>query len=179
MDVSWEPVEQGEVTGVLLGYEIRYWKDGDKEEAADRVRTAGLVTSAHVTGLNPNTIYHVSVRAYNRAGTGPPSPSTNVTTTRPPPKRPPGNISWSFSGSTVSIKWDPVVAKADESAVTGYKMLYRQDSHSAPTLYLASKSQIDIPIPEDFTHAFVQIRVTGPGGDGTPAEVHILRNSGT
>ncbi|NXO75051.1 CNTN2 protein, partial [Sitta europaea] len=179
MDVSWEPVEQGEVTGVLLGYEIRYWKDGDKEEAADRVRTAGLVTSAHVTGLHPSTSYHVSVRAYNRAGTGPPSPATNVTTTRPPPKRPPGNISWTFSGSTVTIKWDPVVARADESAVTGYKMLYRQDSHSAPTLYLASKSQIDIPIPEDFTHAFVQIRVTGPGGDGTPAEVHILRNSGT
>uniref|UniRef100_A0A8C0FP05 Contactin 2 n=1 Tax=Bubo bubo TaxID=30461 RepID=A0A8C0FP05_BUBBB len=179
MDVSWEPVEQGDMTGVLLGYEIRYWKDGDKEEAADRVRTAGLVTSAHVTGLNPNTKYHVSVRAYNRAGTGPPSPSTNVTTTKPPPTRPPGNISWTFSGSTVSIKWDPVVAKADESAVTGYKMLYRQDSHSAPTLYLASKSRIDIPVPEDFTHAFVQIRVTGPGGDGIPAEVHILRNSGT
>lgn len=99
------------------------------------------------------------------------------------------------------------MAKADESAVTGYKvqaarswpplvgdpkeitvsitqtcffqqMLYRQDSHSAPTLYLASKSRIDIPVPEDFTHAFVQIRVTGPGGDGIPAEVHILRNSG-
>lgn len=63
--------------------QIRYWKDGDKEEAADRVRTAGLVTSAHVTGLNPNTNYHVSVRAYNRAGTGLPSASTNVTTTRP------------------------------------------------------------------------------------------------
>uniref|UniRef100_A0A8B9TJ31 Contactin-2 n=1 Tax=Anas platyrhynchos TaxID=8839 RepID=A0A8B9TJ31_ANAPL len=141
MDVSWEPVEQGDMTGVLLGYEIRYWKDGDKEEAADRVRTAG---------------------AYNRAGTGPPSPSTNVTTTKPPPRRPPGNISWTFSGSTVSIKWDPVVAHTDESAVTGYKMLYRQDSHSAPTLYLASKSRIDIPVPEDFTHAFVQIRVTGP-----------------
>uniref|UniRef100_A0A8V5HIE9 Uncharacterized protein n=1 Tax=Melopsittacus undulatus TaxID=13146 RepID=A0A8V5HIE9_MELUD len=179
MDVSWEPIEQGDMTGVLLGYEIRYWKDGDKEEAADRVRTAGLVTSAHVTGLHPSTKYHVSVRAYNRAGTGPPSPSTNVTTTKPPPKRPPGNISWTFSGSTVNIKWDPVVAKADESAVTGYKMLYRQDSHSAPMLFLASKNQLDIPVPEDFTHAFVQIRVTGPGGDGIPAEVHILRNSGT
>ncbi|XP_021232542.1 contactin-2 isoform X2 [Numida meleagris] len=179
MDVSWEPVEQGDMTGVLLGYEIRYWKDGDKEEAADRVRTAGLVTSAHVTGLNPNTKYHVSVRAYNRAGTGPPSPSTNITTTKPPPRRPPGNISWTLTGSTVTIKWDPVVAQPDESAVTGYKMLYRQDSHSAPTLYLANKSRIDIPVPEDFTHAFVQIRVTGPGGDGIPAEVHILRNSGT
>uniref|UniRef100_A0A8C3XG04 Contactin-2 n=1 Tax=Cyanoderma ruficeps TaxID=181631 RepID=A0A8C3XG04_9PASS len=145
MDVSWEPVEQGEVTGVLLGYEIRYWKDGDKEEAADRVRTAGLVTSAHVTGLNPNTVYHVSVRAYNRAGTGPPSPSTNVTTTRPPPKRPPGNISWSFSGSTVSIKWDPVVAKADESAVTGYKV--RSPSGQAPVHLLPSRKDSATPLP--------------------------------
>ncbi|XP_025061329.1 contactin-2 isoform X2 [Alligator sinensis] len=177
MDVSWEPVEQGDTNGVLLGYEIRYWKDGDKEEAADRVRTAGLVTAAHVTGLNSNTKYHVTVRAYNRAGTGPASPSTNITTTKPPPSRPPGNISWTFSGSGVSIKWDPVVAQGDESAVTGYKMLYRQDSHSIPTLYLSSKNRLDIPVPEDFTHALVQIRATGPGGDGVPAEVHILRNS--
>lgn len=148
--------------------------------------------------------------AQGRAGTStafsslPDSPDPCLVLHPSAPKRPPGNISWSFSGSTVSIRWDPVVAKADESAVTGYKvwppspggdpkkaqgtgaqhsffpqMLYRQDSHSAPTLYLASKSHIDIPIPEDFTHAFVQIRVTGPGGDGTPAEVHILRNSGT
>ncbi|XP_075766622.1 contactin-2 [Pelodiscus sinensis] len=179
MDVLWEPVEQDDMNGVLLGYEIRYWKDGDKEEAADRVRTAGLVTSAHVTSLNPNTKYHVTVRAYNRAGTGPASPSTNITTTKPPPRRPPGNISWTFSGSSVSVKWDPVVAKANESAVTGYKMLYRQDSHSTPTLYLASKNRIEIPMPEDSTHALVQIRATGPGGDGVPAEVHILRNGGT
>lgn len=69
---------------MTLGYpcplQIRYWKAGDKEAAADRVRTAGLDTSAHVTGLHPNTKYHVTVRAYNRAGTGPASPSTNATT---------------------------------------------------------------------------------------------------
>uniref|UniRef100_A0A8D0H9P3 Contactin 2 n=1 Tax=Sphenodon punctatus TaxID=8508 RepID=A0A8D0H9P3_SPHPU len=168
MNVSWVPVEQGDMNGVLLGYEIRYWKDGDNEEAADRVRTAGLVTSAYVTGLNPNTKYHVTVRAYNRAGTGPSSPPANITTTKQPPRRPPGNISWTFSGSSIRIKWAPVIAKADESIVTGYKMLYRQDSHS-----------IEIQVPEDSTHALVQIRATGPGGDGIPAEVHILRNSGT
>lgn len=38
------------------------------------------------------------------------------------PRRPPGNISWTLTGSTVTIKWDPVVAQADESAVTGYKV---------------------------------------------------------
>lgn len=38
------------------------------------------------------------------------------------PKIPPGNITWTFSSSSVSIKWDPVIANADESVVTGYKV---------------------------------------------------------
>uniref|UniRef100_A0A8C4LP73 Contactin-2 n=1 Tax=Equus asinus asinus TaxID=83772 RepID=A0A8C4LP73_EQUAS len=122
MNVTWDPVQQ-DVNGILLGYEIRYWKAGDKEAAADRVRTAGLDTSARVTGLHPNTKYHVTVRAYNRAGTGPASPPANATTMKPPPRRPPGNISWTFSSSSLSIKWDPVVPLRNESAVTGYKVM--------------------------------------------------------
>lgn len=178
MNVTWEPMQQ-DTNGILLGYEIRYWKAGDKEAAADRVRTAGLDTSAHVTGLHPNTKYHVTVRAYNRAGTGPASPSTNATTLKSPPRRPPGNISWTFSSSSLSIKWDPVVPLRNESAVTGYKMLYQNDLHPTPTLHLTSKNWIEVAVPEDIGHALVQIRTTGPGGDGVPAEVHIVRNGGT
>uniref|UniRef100_G3U977 Contactin 2 n=1 Tax=Loxodonta africana TaxID=9785 RepID=G3U977_LOXAF len=178
MNVTWEPVQR-DMNGVLLGYEIRYWKAGDKEAAADRVRTAGLDTSARVTGLHPNTKYHVTVRAYNRAGTGPASPSDSAMTMKPPPQRPPGNISWTFSSSSLSIKWDPVVSLRNESAVTGYKMLYQNDLHPTPTLHLTNKNWIEIAVPEDFGHALVQIRTTGPGGDGIPAEVHIVRNGGT
>nr|XP_008533929.1 PREDICTED: LOW QUALITY PROTEIN: contactin-2-like [Equus przewalskii] len=163
---------------LVVNWTIRYWKAGDKEAAADRVRTAGLDTSARVTGLHPNTKYHVTVRAYNRAGTGPASPPANATTMKPPPRRPPGNISWTFSSSSLSIKWDPVVPLRNESAVTGYKMLYQNDLHPTPTLHLTSKNWIEIPVPEDIGHALVQIRTTGPGGDGIPAEVHIVRNGG-
>uniref|UniRef100_G1P8I9 Contactin-2 n=1 Tax=Myotis lucifugus TaxID=59463 RepID=G1P8I9_MYOLU len=177
MNVTWEAVPQ-DTNGVLLGYEIRYWKAGDKEAAADRVRTAGLDTTARVTDLHPNTKYHVTVRAYNRAGTGPASPSANATTMKPPPRRPPGNISWTFSSSSLSIKWDPVVPLRNESAVTGYKMLYQNDLHPTPTLHLTSK-WIEVAVPEDIGYALVQIRTTGPGGDGTPAEVHIVRNGDT
>ncbi|XDB58320.1 hypothetical protein AB1E18_011733 [Capra hircus] len=173
MNVSWEPVQQ-DMNGILLGYEIRYWKAGAKAAAAERVRTAGLDTSALVTGLHASTKYHVTVRAYNRAGTGPASPSANATTMKPPPRRPPGNISWTFSSSSLSIKWDPVVPLGNESAVTGYKMLYQNDLHPTPTLHLTSKNWIEITVPEDIGHALVQIRTTGPGGDGVPAEVHIL-----
>lgn len=178
MNVTWEAVPQ-DTNGVLLGYEIRYWKAGDKEAAADRVRTAGLDTTARVTDLHPNTKYHVTVRAYNRAGTGPASPSANATTMKPPPRRPPGNISWTFSSSSLSVKWDPVVPLRNESAVTGYKMLYQNDLHPTPTLHLTSKNWIEVAVPEDISYALVQIRTTGPGGDGTPAEVHIVRNGDT
>ncbi|XP_075469858.1 contactin-2 isoform X2 [Ascaphus truei] len=179
MEVMWNSVQVENLNGVLLGYEIRYWKASDKEAAADRVRTAELDTVARVTGLRPDTTYHVTVRAYNRAGTGPPSPTANVTTTKAPPSRPPGNISWTLSRSSVNIKWDRVTALSNESSVTGYKMLYRLDSHSAPTLYVTSKTHVELPLPEGASHVTVQLRATGQGGDGEPAEVHIPTDSGT
>lgn len=59
------------------------------------------------------------------------------------------------------------------------QMLYQNDLHPTPTLHLTSKNWIEIPVPEDTGYALVQIRTTGPGGDGIPAEVHIVRNGGT
>ncbi|KAM4700365.1 contactin-2 [Discoglossus pictus] len=177
MDVSWSSVQT--INGILLGYEIRYWRAGDNEAAADRVRTAGVVTVARVNGLRPDTTYHVTVRAYNRAGTGPPSPTANVTTTKAPPSRAPGNISWTLSRSSVNIKWDPIMAMRNESFVTGYKILYRLGSHFPPKLYMTGKTRAELPLPEGASHVTIQLRATGLGGDGEPAEVHIPTDSGT
>jgi len=63
--------------------QIRYWRQHEREAAADRVRTAGLEATARVSGLRHSTRYHVAVLAYNSAGTGPPSPRTTVTTRKP------------------------------------------------------------------------------------------------
>ncbi len=71
------------VTVLLLCLQIRYWRQHEREAAADRVRTAGLENTARVTGLRPNTLYHIIVLAYNSAGTGPPSPRTTVVTKKP------------------------------------------------------------------------------------------------
>lgn len=68
---------------LLVCPQIRYWRQHEREAAADRVRTAGLETTARVSGLRPSTRYHVAVLAYNSAGTGPPSPRTTVTTRKP------------------------------------------------------------------------------------------------
>lgn len=58
------------------------------------------------------------------------------------------------------------------------QLLYQNDVYPAPTLHLTSRNWIEVAVPEDIGHALVQIRTTGPGGDGTPAEVHIVRNGG-
>lgn len=67
---------------------------------------------------------------------------------------------------------------SDTTCLTSPQMLYQNDLHPTPTLHLTSKNWIEVAVPEDIGYALVQIRTTGPGGDGTPAEVHIVRNGG-
>uniref|UniRef100_A0A8C7D1U6 Contactin-4-like n=1 Tax=Oncorhynchus kisutch TaxID=8019 RepID=A0A8C7D1U6_ONCKI len=62
------------------------------------------------------------VRAQNSAGAGPSSPAVNVTTKKPPPSQPPGNIEWNLTNSKIFLKWEHVKAMGNESEVTGYKV---------------------------------------------------------
>lgn len=60
--------------------QVGYWKDMEQEEAAEKVKTEGNESSVLLTGLEGNTLYHLTVRAYNAAGYGPPSTTVRVTT---------------------------------------------------------------------------------------------------
>lgn len=179
MKVSWEAVQQQQVTGILRGYEIRYWRQHEREAAADRVRTAGLETSARVGGLRPSTLYHVVVLAYNSAGTGPQSPRTTLTTRKPPPNRPPANVSWRTDASWVTVRWDPVTAKDNESAVLGYKVLYKHEGQSALKILENGHTSVRLPLPKDNGYVVLEVRTWGEGGDGAAQEIIVSRDSGT
>ncbi|XP_039971428.1 contactin-2 [Xiphias gladius] len=179
IQVSWEPVQQQSTNGILRGYEIRYWRQHEREAAADRVRTAGLETTARVSGLRPSTRYHVAVLAYNSAGTGPPSPRTTVTTRKPPPNRPPGNVSWKTDGSWVMVRWDHVKAMHNESAVLGYKVLYKHEGQTALKVLDKVKTSVSLPLPKDNGYVVLEIRSWGEGGDGPAHEIIVSRDSGT
>ncbi|XP_064162210.1 contactin-2 [Anguilla rostrata] len=177
--VSWDAVPHLTANGVLRGYEIRYWRQPHKQAAADRVRTAGLETTARVTGLRPSTLYHVTVLAYNSAGTGPPSPHATVTTKKPPPSRPPGNVSWKTDGSWVTVRWDRVKALKNESAVLGYKVLYKHEGLSALKVLEKDQTSVSLPLPKDDGYVVLEIRSWGEGGDGAAHETIVSRDSGT
>uniref|UniRef100_A0A667YCI8 Contactin 2 n=1 Tax=Myripristis murdjan TaxID=586833 RepID=A0A667YCI8_9TELE len=174
IQVSWEPVQQLGANGILRGYEIRYWRQHEREAAADRVRTAGPETTARVSGLRPSTRYHVAVLAYNSAGTGPPSPRTTITTRRPPPNRPPGNVSWKTDGSWVTVRWDAVKAMHNESAVLGYKVC----GQTALKVLDKGKTSVSLPLPRDDGYVVLEIRSWGEGGDGAAHEIIVSRDSG-
>lgn len=65
---------------VIICWQVSYRKDMEQEDAAETVKTRGNESSVILTGLEGNTLYHFTVRAYNGAGYGPPSSEVSATT---------------------------------------------------------------------------------------------------
>ncbi|KAL0600720.1 Contactin-3 [Plecturocebus cupreus] len=84
IEVSWNTIPWKLSNGHLLGYEVRYWNSGGKEESSSKVKVAGNETSARLRGLKSNLAYYTAVRAYNSAGAGPFSDTVNATTKKTP-----------------------------------------------------------------------------------------------
>uniref|UniRef100_A0A3B5KU28 Uncharacterized protein n=1 Tax=Xiphophorus couchianus TaxID=32473 RepID=A0A3B5KU28_9TELE len=147
----------------FLPFEVMYWEDDTKPDTVGKVRITGNYTQVNITGLKANTVYYLSVAAFNTAGPGPQSPPINNTTRKPPPDRAPLNIQWSMIGSSLTLHWDPVVATEIESKVTGYLVgsgLFQTLSLSAGDNYL------------------IQIKVLSEGGEGVGSEpIHIHKLS--
>ncbi|ELK15184.1 Contactin-4 [Pteropus alecto] len=121
IEVFWASAKEKN-RGRVQGYEIKYWRHDDKEENARKIRTFGNQTSTKITNLQGSALYHLAVKAFNTAGTGPSSATVNVTTRKPPPSQPPGNIIWNSSDSKIILNWDQVKALDNESEVKGYKV---------------------------------------------------------
>nr|5E52_A Chain A, Contactin-5 [Homo sapiens] len=76
--VAWKHIKES--LGRPQGFEVGYWKDMEQEDTAETVKTRGNESFVILTGLEGNTLYHFTVRAYNGAGYGPPSSEVSATT---------------------------------------------------------------------------------------------------
>ncbi|XP_078394409.1 contactin-5-like, partial [Cetorhinus maximus] len=148
------------------GYQVSVWKNSELEDSKQTVSTSGNVSSVLVPGLEANTAYLVTVRAYNSAGLGPPSAPRTVTTKKPPPSQAPFNILWHQDGSAVTLGWEPVRNKDNESEVMGYKVLYRQEGQSQSETIETREPSAVIPLRQDGVY-IIEVRAFSEGGDGT------------
>ncbi|XP_044038618.1 contactin-4 isoform X2 [Siniperca chuatsi] len=163
IEVYWEPVPPGSNSEKIIAYEVLFWEKGSRQGEAERVRV--INTTALLSGVKGSTVYLISVRAQNSAGLGPCSPAFNITTKKPPPSQPLGNIEWNLTNSKIFLNWEHVKAMENESEVTGYKVVYRQNWHGRTTVLETNKTSVELQIPsgEDY---LIEIRALTEGGDG-------------
>ncbi|KAM3877982.1 contactin-4 [Diretmus argenteus] len=164
VEVYWEPIPPGSSSGRIIAYEVVFWEEGTQEGGAERVRVADA--AALLSGLKSSTEYMISVRAQNSAGLGPTSPTFNITTKKPPPSQPPGNIEWNLTNSRILLNWEHVTAMENESEVTGYKVVYRQKWHGGTSVLETNKTSVELHIlsGEDY---LIEIKALSEGGDGS------------
>uniref|UniRef100_A0A8C7PJ19 Contactin-3 n=1 Tax=Oncorhynchus mykiss TaxID=8022 RepID=A0A8C7PJ19_ONCMY len=164
IEVYWEPITQTASSWKIIGYEVLCWEEGMQESDAEMVRVTD--TAALLSGLKGSTVYLISVRAQNSAGAGPSSPAVNVTTKKPPPSQPPGNIEWNLTNSKIFLSWEHVKAMGNESEVTGYKVLYRQNWLGKTSVVETNRTSMALQVPsgEDY---LIEIKALSDGGDGS------------
>ncbi|XP_008316916.1 contactin-4 [Cynoglossus semilaevis] len=166
VEVTWKPMVWSNNRRRILGYELRYWGEKEKQETAQVIRTVGNKTSVLIRDLEGSSTYYMYLQAYNSAGVGPQSIVVNVTTKKPPPSQAPVKIMWNTSNSKVILRWDQVHALENESEVTGYKVMYSQDKHSSPSVVETNTTSLELSLPvnEDY---IIQIKPFSEGGEGS------------
>ncbi|XP_004604874.2 contactin-5 isoform X2 [Sorex araneus] len=174
--VAWKHLKES--LGRPQGFEVGYRKDTEEEDATETVKTKGNESSVILTGLEGNTLYHLTVRAYNGAGYGPPSTEVSAVTKKSPPSQAPGNLRWEQQGSELSLGWEPVQPLVNESEVMGYKVFYRQEGHSSSQVIETQKPQAIVPLPDPGVYV-IEVRAYGEGGDGTASsQIRVPSSSG-
>ncbi|XP_041945617.1 contactin-4 [Alosa sapidissima] len=177
--LPWYTSKRPDLSKRILGYELRYWEKTEKEETASVLRTVGNQTTAIIQGLKGSSTYCVAVRAYNTAGTGPSSGVANVTTKKPPPSQPPLKVMWNTSNSKIILNWEQVKALENESEVMGYKVLYKRNRHSRPSVMETNTTSVELSLPIDEEY-IIQIKPFGEGGEGSSSrQITIPRISGS
>ncbi|MBN3287279.1 CNTN3 protein, partial [Polyodon spathula] len=166
IEVSWQPVSSKETTGRVLGYEVSHWEDDTKPEATGTVRLTGNETSVNITGLKGNSLYYITVSAFNTAGIGPSTDSVNATTKKPPPSQPPENIEWSFINSKLILNWDHVIPMENESEVTGYEVSDRRYRHSNDvTAVKTNRTSVELQLSSSDDY-IIEVKTLSDGGYG-------------
>ncbi|NWU20016.1 CNTN4 protein, partial [Dyaphorophyia castanea] len=158
VEVSWAPPWENQHKGRIQGYEVRCWQHDEKEENAKRIRTVGNQTSTKVSNLRGNALYHLAVRAYNTAGTGPSSAAVNVTTKKP--------------------RTAPLDSSEDNGQLCPFcllfsppwpQVLYRWSRQSSTSVIETNKTSVELSLPFDEDY-IIEIKPFSDGGDGSSSE---------
>ncbi|XP_038595040.1 neuronal cell adhesion molecule a isoform X5 [Micropterus salmoides] len=129
-EVHWEPVSFPSVRGKLQGYKVYYHRErglheteGETEQQEQVLTFSGNRSEGRLPGLQPYSLYNLSIRVLNSKGEGPPSPSKTFET----PEGVPGPPSFlnviNPSLDSLTLEWGPPMN--NNGRLAGYTLKYQ------------------------------------------------------
>ncbi|CAL8129128.1 unnamed protein product [Orchesella dallaii] len=140
--IKWDPPEQNQQHGEILGYQVIATLQpnlvlapmrnpngmiiGHPQRKNDTiVKDVQWELQTELKNLKPNSQYKISVRAYNSAGIGPVSPIIFIQTPEGAPDSPPLHLSCeALSPKSLQVQWDPPPFHLSNGQILGYKVVY-------------------------------------------------------
>ncbi|XP_073336629.1 neuronal cell adhesion molecule a isoform X3 [Pagrus major] len=129
-EVHWEPVTFPSVRGKLQGYKVYYRRErglheteGGAEQQEQVLTFSGNRSEGRLPGLEPYSIYNISIRVLNNKGEGPPSPSKRFETPEGVPG-PPAFLTVANHGlDSLTLEWGPPTR--NNGRLAGYILTYQ------------------------------------------------------
>ncbi|CAG9094267.1 unnamed protein product [Plutella xylostella] len=187
LHITWQPPLRETWHGTLLGYTIKWWevseegKSMSSEGPGTESGASAEATGTTLRGLKPATRYGVTVRAYNAAGSGPPSPPHYRHTLESPPTAGPESLSCVSGGSTsLRVSWRLPAAEHRGGVITHYTLQYTrrdadpllppQDAHLRVQGEEATVSRLTA-----YAEYEIRVRAHNAAGDGPLSAPQVCR----
>lgn len=171
--VMWKAPPHENWNGQLKGYYVGYRVIDLSETYSYETEqfSPSLEHDHFLTNLMKGTKYGIIVKAYNAAGTGPPTQEILVSTLDGDLPASPKLYVQSTARSTVTLKWD--VDSPSHASVTGYTVQYRRESgrwHQATTVPLENNYYTVTGLQDDTVYEFY-VTAANKYGAGDPSEI--------
>ncbi|KAG8128012.1 hypothetical protein E2320_014882, partial [Naja naja] len=127
--VIWSTIPKDRVHGHLRGYKVNWWKIRNRlDEKNHHAEKHSLTFKADrndgmIPGLEPFSIYHLTVLAFNSKGNGPESIAYEFQTPEGVPEKPHFLKILNFEKDSVTLSWGP--PKKPNGFITGYTLQYQ------------------------------------------------------
>ncbi|KAG8187812.1 hypothetical protein JTE90_001187 [Oedothorax gibbosus] len=178
--VTWKPPPRELWNGDLRGYFVGYKVDGSSH--AYSFKTVDSVqndTHDFVLGnLMKSTRYNIVVKAYNGAGTGPPSQDLVAKTLDGDVPEAPAFTVVAASESKISLRWGDPPSRT--IPVTGYTLHYKKDGvewYHIPIIASSSKNRFTLTGLESSTPYKIYITASNQYGNGEPSDITTVTTS--
>ncbi|CAL1281293.1 unnamed protein product [Larinioides sclopetarius] len=171
--VTWKPPPKSEWNGKLKGYYVGYkiMQDSSHPYSFKTVDyVPGGVQEHMITSLRKDTEYSIIVKAFNNAGSGPPSQEVIVRTLGGDLPSPPIVFVVATSENSIKIQWR---STDNKSPISGHAIHYRKKGESWQRVAVTSPHENSYTLTGLHGGAFYQLYVTANSefGEGDPSDV--------